>query len=141
MCVCVCVSVCVCVCVCLCVYTSVCVCVCVCVSVCVYMCVFVCVYECVCVCVCACVCVCVCICVCVCVVSVIVKHPVLPPCAVNQHLEILFIIFMYASVKEATHTHINNTRRHPPTPTPQFTTPHTQRKTSAVLTRHRSRTV
>ena len=34
---------------------------------------------------CACVCACVgvCVCVCVCVVSVIVKHPVLPPCAVD----------------------------------------------------------
>ena len=33
-------------------------------------------------CMCVCVCVCVC-CVCVCVVSVIVKRPVLPPCAVD----------------------------------------------------------
>ena len=34
--------------------------------------------------VCVCVCVCVCgVCVCVCVVSVIVKRPVLPPCAVD----------------------------------------------------------
>ena len=43
--------------------------------------------ECVCVCVCLHVCVCVLacvhVCVCVCVVSVIVKRPVLPPCAVD----------------------------------------------------------
>ena len=52
-----------------------CVCVCECVSVCV----------CVCVCVCVSVSVCVCVCVCVCVVSVIVQHPVFPPCAVDGH--------------------------------------------------------
>ena len=44
-----------------------------------------------------CVNVCVCVCVCVVTVSVIVKHPVLPPCAADGHsrlLEVLFIIIM-----------------------------------------------
>ena len=47
---------------------------------------FIYIYMCVCVCVCVCARararVCVCVCVCVSVVSVIVKRPVLPPCAV-----------------------------------------------------------
>ena len=52
--------------------------------------------------VCVCVCVCVwCVCVCVCVVSVIVKHPVLPPCVVdgrsrNPLLLLLLLTHIYA---------------------------------------------
>ena len=52
--------------------------------------------------VCVCVCgrgvLCVCVCVCVCVVSVIVKHPVLLPCAVNGRSRnpLLFLFFMYS---------------------------------------------
>ena len=48
-------------------------------------------------CVSVCVCMCVCVCVCVVVVSVIVKCPMLPPCAVDGHSRNPFYYFCYFS--------------------------------------------
>ena len=43
-------------------------------------------------------CICVCVCVCVCVVSVIVKHPVLPPCAVDGRSRNPLYYYLFTSL-------------------------------------------